>query len=79
MVRINWGKNIKGHFRNPFRLFFKVRPRAQPFIRKLIFIHMQRKHIFHMKGNAPGLASIEGLQTMQIWPFFQGLRKVREF
>ena len=45
-----------GHFRITFGLFFKASPGAHPFIWKLVFIHMQTKTNFHMKGWAPGLA-----------------------
>ena len=45
-----------GHFRITSGLFFKASPGAHLFIWKLVFIHMQMKTNFHMKGWAPGLA-----------------------
>ena len=45
-----------GHFRITFRLFFKEIPSAYSFIRKLAFIFMWMKNIFHWKGWALRLA-----------------------
>ena len=51
-----------------FGIFEKQAPGAHPFIWKLVFIHMQMKINFHMKGWAPGLAMKKRLTVIRKWP-----------
>ena len=56
------------HFRITFGLFFKASLGANPFIWKLVFIHMQMKTNFHMKRWAPGLALKKRPKVIRKWP-----------
>ena len=48
-----------GHFRVPKTLTFKMRPSAQPFLWKWVFIYTTMKNRFHIKGWALNLVLIQ--------------------
>ena len=57
-----------GHFRVQKTLTFKMRPSAQPFFVKIIFICTRMKNHFHIKGWALNLVLIQRLGRTRKWP-----------